>query len=642
MTSIANGENGLSVRTKLNNVLERYDQDGFANVAALLADTTLTYSTASAGDIVRTRSEGFSYQVAASGATNQHVTTAGGVKLYVLPGDTGYNVKAFGAVGNGVADDTAAVISCFAVANALKRTGATSSIYHSGATVAFDGVFNLATLSSAIPVECNVLNSGARVVLPSAYAGGAFRLGLLVSGDFLDGANISLPEITRGAAAPAGSIGVIFGNLNASTVHLSRIEHCETVHRCRAVGQGTVYNTIYGGKSSSAKVVWDLAPDTGGWFNANTIIGGSYFIPGVKVSGAAFVKGRVATGGNEIYGNVWLQPSFEGQGSEYLIDLQNAIQNRFVEPYIESGAPLISCSVSGANITKASHGLSVGDAVTFLATSLPSGMNDSVIYFVTSVTTNTFQVSLNRGGSAITFTSAGSGVGYYPAVVCRWDGGSGSVTYSNQIINRSGPLITPIDHQYVGLSYDNGEQSTTRNVADKYEPDDLPFFRGRNGFDSASITRVSYACFPPTVNPQEKPTLWTMGLSDRGLVGKNTDGTVAGRMWMQSGIVYYEPSNGGVTRTIASTTRTLSGPVTLANTTVPANSEADQTATITGVSEGDHAVVNWISDLPTGIVVSWVRVSAANTIKFRFRNLTGSDIAINGYQFTANVTAQYF
>ena len=133
-----------------------------------------------------------------------------------------------------------------------------------------------------------------------------------------------------------------------------------------------------------------------------------------------------------------------------------------------------------------------------------------------------------------------------------------------------------------------------------------------------------------------------MGLSDRGLVGKNTDGTVAGRMWMQSGIVYYEPSNGGVTRTIASTTRTLSGPVTLANTTVPANSEADQTATITGVSEGDHAVVNWISDLPTGIVVSWVRVSAANTIKFRFRNLTGSDIAINGYQFTANVTAQYF
>jgi hypothetical protein len=85
MTSIANGESGLSVRTKLNNALARYDQDGFANVSALLADTTLTYSTVVAGDIVRTRAEGFSYQVAASSATNQHITTAGGVKLYFLP-----------------------------------------------------------------------------------------------------------------------------------------------------------------------------------------------------------------------------------------------------------------------------------------------------------------------------------------------------------------------------------------------------------------------------------------------------------------------------------------------------------------------------------------------------------------------------
>jgi hypothetical protein len=109
MTSIANGESGLSVRTKLNNALARYDQDGFANVSALLADTTLTYSAVTSGDIVRTRSEGFSYQVAASGATDQHVITAGGLKLYVLPTDAGYNVKAFGALGDNSADDTAEV-----------------------------------------------------------------------------------------------------------------------------------------------------------------------------------------------------------------------------------------------------------------------------------------------------------------------------------------------------------------------------------------------------------------------------------------------------------------------------------------------------------------------------------------------------
>jgi hypothetical protein len=59
------------------------------SVTSLLADTSITYtagglSSVTAGDIVRTSKEGFAYSVAASGATDQHVTTAGGVKLYVL------------------------------------------------------------------------------------------------------------------------------------------------------------------------------------------------------------------------------------------------------------------------------------------------------------------------------------------------------------------------------------------------------------------------------------------------------------------------------------------------------------------------------------------------------------------------------
>lgn len=72
------------------------------NVAALLADVTFTYTaaqvgTVSAGDIIRTRKEGFAYEVAASSATDQHVTTAGGVKLYVQLNDNGkLPVAAFG------------------------------------------------------------------------------------------------------------------------------------------------------------------------------------------------------------------------------------------------------------------------------------------------------------------------------------------------------------------------------------------------------------------------------------------------------------------------------------------------------------------------------------------------------------------
>lgn len=58
----------------------------FTTVAALLADTG-TYTTYAAGQIVE--AGGFRYQVAASGATDHHVTTAGGVKLYVLGNDFG-------------------------------------------------------------------------------------------------------------------------------------------------------------------------------------------------------------------------------------------------------------------------------------------------------------------------------------------------------------------------------------------------------------------------------------------------------------------------------------------------------------------------------------------------------------------------
>lgn len=128
MDLIQNGELGSSVRTKLNEVivdvntlnvdvsgLQTVEGLSFNTVTELLADTSLTYVSGNvvAGNIIQTRSEGFAYQVAASGASDQHVTTAGGVKLYVQPGASGYNVMAFGALGNGVADDTAEVQTFF-------------------------------------------------------------------------------------------------------------------------------------------------------------------------------------------------------------------------------------------------------------------------------------------------------------------------------------------------------------------------------------------------------------------------------------------------------------------------------------------------------------------------------------------------
>jgi hypothetical protein len=75
----------------------------FNNVTALLADTRSW----PVGQLLNTRAEGFAYQVAASAATDHHVTTAGGVKLYVqVDANGGYNLSAFGATLDGSANDT--------------------------------------------------------------------------------------------------------------------------------------------------------------------------------------------------------------------------------------------------------------------------------------------------------------------------------------------------------------------------------------------------------------------------------------------------------------------------------------------------------------------------------------------------------
>jgi hypothetical protein len=69
-----------------------------------------------------------------------------------------------------------------------------------------------------------------------------------------------------------------------------------------------------------------------------------------------------------------------------------------------------SVNTSTEHITITAHGLSNDDRVHFTTTgALPTGLSINVAYFVVNKTTNTFQVSLTLGGSAVDLTGAGSG-----------------------------------------------------------------------------------------------------------------------------------------------------------------------------------------------------------------------------------------
>tara|TARA_R110000824_G_scaffold359628_2_gene547229 strand:+ start:14904 stop:17012 length:2109 start_codon:yes stop_codon:yes gene_type:complete len=86
-----------------------YSLQTFETVANVLADTTFDYDNIGVGASFVTRKEGFAYEVAAAGATDHHLTTAGGLKLYVLQGSNGWDVLAFGADNTGVASASAAI-----------------------------------------------------------------------------------------------------------------------------------------------------------------------------------------------------------------------------------------------------------------------------------------------------------------------------------------------------------------------------------------------------------------------------------------------------------------------------------------------------------------------------------------------------
>lgn len=76
--------NGPELNVFINYLNAGLVESAFLDLTSLLNDTTLNYTNVTVGSVVTARKENFSYEVAAAGATNQHLTTSGGVKLYVV------------------------------------------------------------------------------------------------------------------------------------------------------------------------------------------------------------------------------------------------------------------------------------------------------------------------------------------------------------------------------------------------------------------------------------------------------------------------------------------------------------------------------------------------------------------------------
>lgn len=88
-----------------------------------------------------------------------------------------------------------------------------------------------------------------------------------------------------------------------------------------------------------------------------------------------------------------------------------------------------SAGVTGDNIQSGAHGLANGDRLmvfNVFAESLPTGLTEGTVYFVVGSATNTFQVSLTSGGSAVDLT--GQGELFFQKVVPEVFASQGQIT----------------------------------------------------------------------------------------------------------------------------------------------------------------------------------------------------------------------
>jgi hypothetical protein len=145
--------------------------------------------------------------------------------------------------------------------------------------------------------------------------------------------------------------------------------------------------------------------DTTSGFGQNQTGQANIWAGGSIVATASFT-GSVSASDLELFWTV---------GGETITDTLNVIGGTE-----QAGTAVTVTSNSPAVVTWTAHGFLANQPVYFTAASMPNGMTTKLVYYVVgaSITTNTFEISVIAGGSAVNTTSTGTSVvGYVPASV---------------------------------------------------------------------------------------------------------------------------------------------------------------------------------------------------------------------------------
>jgi hypothetical protein len=282
------------------------------------------------------------------------------------------SVKDFGAVGDGVADDTAAIQ---AAANYCETAGAR-----------LFGASGTYKISSTVSLNCSGDLSQMTISCPGATVSPAIQVGKTTGSLFGIRLNLILPKVTNSSKTAPGwtgfdlSVGVDIGNLYYSQITVTRVYGFGINLYVGGHTIGNAYNNYTIWQLLDGKVNCKIgARSVSAWSNENNYYCGAFSRSSSEgtspITGAYSVWFDGITG-TQPNNNVFYKPSVETDSDEFQFNFENSNDNLIISPRFEvTGGGRIRFNSTSAGATSGNTFLNgyntVAPTVTFAGSSSP-------------------------------------------------------------------------------------------------------------------------------------------------------------------------------------------------------------------------------------------------------------------------------